>query len=357
MLFYVFTTGKCNLRCKYCSGSFPQKLVPWEVKYNIKDLISFLEQDDDLVVAFYGGEPLLNPGIIREIMDRVNAKHFVIQTNGLLVKQLPIEYWRRFDTILLSIDGIREVTDYYRGAGVYDRVIEAAKYLRSIGAKADLVARMTVSEKGSIYRDVTHLLSLNLFDHVHWQLDVVWSDRWKNFDKWVLEDYLPGLDKLVKLWIDKLEKGVVLGIAPFLGIAKAMLFDEFIFPPCGSGSKAFAVSTDGSILACPIAVDVEWARIGHIKDFKPRDLEGALRIGKPCVDCRIFKYCGGRCLYAYYERLWGEEGFRKICTITKFLVDNLLRFKNKIVRLLEDKKINRELLYYPPFLNTIEVIP
>lgn len=76
-----------------------------------------------------------------------------------------------------SIDGRREMTDYYRGEAVYKRVVDAAAWLKSIGVEADVIARMTVSERSDIYKDVLHLLSLNLFDHIHWQLDVVWSDR------------------------------------------------------------------------------------------------------------------------------------------------------------------------------------
>ncbi|MCR6669553.1 MAG: putative peptide-modifying radical SAM/SPASM domain-containing protein, partial [archaeon YNP-WB-040] len=38
MLYILHTTGQCNLKCKYCGGSFPQKLVPWKIEYNIEDL-------------------------------------------------------------------------------------------------------------------------------------------------------------------------------------------------------------------------------------------------------------------------------------------------------------------------------
>ncbi len=357
MLFYIFTTGKCNLKCRYCGGSFPQSLVPWEVKYRLEDLAEFLEGDEDLTIAFYGGEPLLNVDFIKKVMDRVEAKRWVIQTNGLLVKKLDDEYWRRFDTVLLSIDGVKEVTDYYRGSGVYDKVLESAKYLRSIKVKADLVARMTVSEESNIYRDVNHLLSLKLFDHVHWQLDVIWSDRWRNFDKWLEDSYLPGLEKLVDLWAKQLEKGVVLGIAPFLGIVRGMLFGGLSAPPCGSGTKAFAINTNGTILACPIAVDVKWSRVGDIWSTSPGELENLFKIEGPCSSCEFFRYCGGRCLYTYYERLWGDEGFKKVCRATRYLIRLLLKLGNRIAELIEEEKLSIDELNYPDFLNTIEVIP
>ena len=46
--------------------------------------------------------------------------------------------------------------------------------IRSKGYKGDIIARMAYSDHGDIHRDVIHLLKH--FDHVHWQLDVFWTD-------------------------------------------------------------------------------------------------------------------------------------------------------------------------------------
>jgi len=129
-------------------------------------------------------------------VDNVGAEHFVVQTNGTLYRSLEPRYWLRFSTVLLSVDGREELTDKHRGRGVYHRVIEAAKHLRESGFKGDLVARMTVTEDTDIYLDVTHLLSTGLFTNVHWQLDVVWSDRWRSFSEWRDKSYIPRLRRL-----------------------------------------------------------------------------------------------------------------------------------------------------------------
>ncbi len=282
---------------------------------------------------------------------------FVIQTNGLLVRKLPPAYWRRFDAVLLSIDGPEDVTDYYRGRGVYRAVLNAARWLRSeAGFRGDLIARMAVSEESDIYRDVTHLLSLGLFDHVHWQLDVVWSDRWKDFDSWLDRVYKPGLRRLVALWVREAERGRVLGIAPFKALVYAALTRTPLpAPPCGSGTEAFAISTDGRVLACPIAVYEKWAEVGSIWNSTLRDLR-RVTVGEPCTRCEYFRLCGGRCLYAYKERLWGEEGFRKVCNATAYLLDLLLDSLPVFRRLLRSK-LTLEELEYPPFNNTVEIIP
>jgi len=144
VLYIVFTTGRCNLRCRYCGGSFPQNLVPWAVEYPIDYLRRFISDDAEPTIAFYGGEPLLNIGFIEQIMVEFTGCKFVIQSNGTQTRKLEPDYWLRFDSILLSIDGRRTITNHYRGPRAYESVINSARWLRSIGCRNDIIARMTV---------------------------------------------------------------------------------------------------------------------------------------------------------------------------------------------------------------------
>lgn len=354
MLYIVYTTGKCNLNCRYCGGSFNATKVPWTVKYNPIKLKEFVERDPEAVVAFYGGEPLLNAGFIRWVMSNVRAKHFVIQSNGVLYESLEEEYWLKFSTVLLSIDGIEELTDKNRGKGTYARVVRTAHSLRRAGYAGDIVARMTATEDTDIYRDVLHLLSLGPYSHVHWQLDVVWSDRWENFPKWRDEHYIPGLGRLAKLWLSMAERGVVLGIAPFKAILSQHFWGLYPAPPCGAGVDSFTVLTDGKILSCPIAVEENWSRVGSIEEDLPKP---RVEIREPCTSCPYFTYCGGRCLYAYKERLWGEEGFREICRASQALIDTVLQMASRVRELIARRVISEDDILYPPFNNTVEVIP
>ncbi|MGC9103946.1 MAG: TIGR04084 family radical SAM/SPASM domain-containing protein [Candidatus Methanodesulfokora sp.] len=350
MLYFLLTTGRCNLKCSYCGGSFPDSVVPWKERFSLEDLEKFIEPGS--TIAFYGGEPLLNPALIRKVMDRIEAR-YIIQTNGMLVRKLDPDYWRRMDTVLLSVDGREEVTDLYRGNGVYKAVIRAAEFIRKSGFSGDLIARMTASEATDIYRDVIHLLSLGMFDHVHWQLDVIWSDRWKNFKKWS-QSYLRGLERLMNVWMASMRRGRVLGIVPFLGILRGMLDEGLEAPPCGAGRSALTISTDGRILACPIAVDAEWACLGDIKSGVVRK---SPEIGDPCTKCEYFRYCGGRCLYAHVERLWGYEGFRDVCRITKYTIELVRRNFGEIMELVSRGIVKKEDLIYPKYNNTTEIIP
>ncbi|MCS7102549.1 MAG: SPASM domain-containing protein, partial [Candidatus Korarchaeum sp.] len=179
-----------------------------------------------------------------------------------------------------------------------------------------------------------------------------WSERW-GFEEWARRYYLPSIKRLVSLWIEEMRRGRVLGIAPFLGTMRAVLFGDLPSPPCGAGSESLTVLPNGRVLACPIAVDSDWAQVGRLGDSKFTEV----RLGEPCLSCRYFRYCGGRCLYAYMERLWGEEGFNSVCDVVKETIDIIVRIESDVKELIDDGIVNVEELYYPKYNNTLEVIP
>ncbi len=363
MLYFIILTQICNLNCIYCGNTPDPSIEPVDITYTINDLKNFLDNDPDAMIAFYGGEPLLRMELMKRIMDEIKAKKYILQTNGLLLKKLETRYLKRFDTILVSIDGREEVNDYYRGKGTYRRVIENVKDIRERGFRGDLIARMAVSGKTDIFEDVKHLLNVGdpWFDHVHWQLDVMWDypphQRYDNFDEWVVK-YNAGITRLINYWIDTMKMdGKVLGIVPFLGIMKTLLYNEKVELRCGAGINAFAITTSGRILACPVAPEFEWNRLGNIFKNKPFDVVRKVMVGEPCTTCEIRHICGGRCLFANKTKLWGEEGFRKVCGTVKHLVRELQRVKGEIEKLIKLGVVEKEDFNYPKYNNTTEIIP
>jgi len=339
------------------------EVEPTNVTYTIEELKEFIKKDPNPSIAFYGGEPLLNTRLIEKIIDEIPANHFILQTNGLLLRKIKPRYLHKIDTILISIDGRREVTDYYRGKGVYDKVIDNLNWLRKINYQGDVIARMAVSGMTDIYKDVKHLIELKNphFDHVHWQLDVLWdsppAQRYTNFDAWI-NNYNRGITKLVKYWLSIIErKRKVLGIVPFLGIMKTLLYNEEVQLRCGAGIDAFAITTSGRILACPIAPEFEWNRLGTIFDTTPQELSGKVKIEEPCTTCEYYHICGGRCLFANKTKLWGKEGFEKVCATVRHLIKELIKIKPKIERYIEQEVISKEEFDYPKYNNTTEIIP
>ncbi len=358
MLWFIFTTPVCNLNCRYCGGTIPDEVMPHEITYTLDELKEFMEGDPDADIAFYGGEPLLKMDFMKKVMDEVPARNFFLQTNGIFLNLLDERTLKMMHTILISLDGGESITDYYRGKGIYKSALKNAELIRKRGFEGDMIARMAVSQESDIYRDVMHLLSLRPFDHVHWQLNVVWDpdDSWKDFHTWLKDSYYPGLEKLADFWIDSMEKrGVVPGIVPFQGIVKRLLGLEKPGLPCGAGRDAFAIATDGEILACPIAGEFEWNHVGNIK----KGVENVKKVfqDEPCPSCEYYDVCGGRCLFANKERLWGEDGFNTICETVRYTIDLMKERLPRVIAALEDGRISESALTYPEVNNTTEIIP
>ncbi len=370
MHLFVILTSSCNLKCLYCYGkccddigcSFDFEVdysIPDEVSYAVDVLRSFCSKTRVENLIFYGGEPLLKVDKMIEIIDNVEAERFMIQTNGLLLSRIEPEYLKKLHTILVSIDGDEALTDFYRGEGVYRRVVENVEAIREGGFRGEIVARMTISQQSDLEQNVNHLLSLNKFDSVHWQID---AQFWQNdfnphiFTKWVEESYGPGLLHLIHKWAEQLSKGRVIRIYPFLGVMETLLQGGEAGLRCGAGWAQYTIQTDGTIVPCPSMVGFKAYYLGNIRETEPSDLPKKVELKAPCSGCDILSICGGRCLYANITKLWGEGGFRLVCSTVRLLVDGLRCVKPVVEEALKKGLVSLDKLTYTKF-NSCEIIP
>ncbi|UCE13058.1 MAG: TIGR04084 family radical SAM/SPASM domain-containing protein [Candidatus Heimdallarchaeota archaeon] len=362
MLYFVFLTRRCNLTCKYCGDTQnPVFSIPQEIEYSLDTLLKFLKLDPNPIIAFYGGEPLLNINDLKKIMDKLENAIFLLQTNGIILDRLDSEYLQRIQTLLVSIDGTESTNDHNRGKGTYAKILRNLKYIRKSGFEGDLIARMTVSTRTEIYSNVTHLLSLKdpLFDHIHWQLDVIWSDRnqWQDFDNWVQASYNPGISRLVKDWLN-LIKGTnrIPGIVPFLGIMNTLLTNNPTRLRYRAGIDAFAIQPNGALYACPVCPEFDDFKVGDIYTKRPQDIRESLLIQSPCLECEVYSICGGRCLFANRHNFWKND-FSKVCLTIKHLISELRKVKPIVERMIDTGKITLKMFGYPPYNNSCEIIP
>jgi putative peptide-modifying radical SAM enzyme len=365
VLYFVILTHLCNLHCDYCGyEGESSEFAPAEIEYDVNDLKRFTMKDPEASIIFYGGEPLIRQNIIRQIMDFIPAKRYLLQTNALNLGDLESEYLKRLDAILVSIDGRKETTDRYRGNGVYEKILENLRDIRKRGFVGDVIARMTASRHTEIFHDVTHLLDIKdpEFNHVHWQIDALWDSppelRWNDFEKWITECYDPGIIRLVRLWGESIVMHrKVLPVMPFTGIMNTLLDGSKTLLRCGAGIDSFAVTTSGEITVCPIAPEWGFAKVGSIFRSEPHELPHKVELGAPCTECNILDLCGGRCLFANKTKLWTEKGFQRICRSTRTMIDELKKLTNGIEDLISTGQLSRKEFGSTPYNNGTEIIP
>ena len=371
--YYVTLTTRCNLNCAYCYGKSCEDFgsnfgklkidysIPTSISYEFSDLITFLGQDPDPTVIFYGGEPLLELEKMTRIMEIVKARRFIIQTNGLLLDRLGAEHVKKLDTVLVSIDGDEAQTDFNRGRGVYRRVIENLRLLESRGFSGEVIARMTVTVGTEIDRQVSWLVSDcdHPFKSVHWQLDALF---WQNdFDRSRFEAwshvYDQGIKRLVEFWVERMRSsGEVLRLYPFIAVMQSLLLSKKSKLRCGAGWNTFNIQTDGTITPCPVMAGMKDFYLGNIRNSTPSDLKDAVLVKTPCTECQILTLCGGRCLYANVTRLWGEDGFDLVCDTVRNLVECIKDAEPGVRQLISDGRIGIGDFEYGRY-NSCEIIP
>ncbi len=341
MYFHLVLTDTCNLSCKYCRGKAFEDLkesegeraqiidtnLPVDLDYDLNFLYEFLKKDPAATLTFYGGEPLLRSDLIEQIVRESPVQRFMIQTNGLLLNQLPPDITNRFCTILVSIDGRRELTDTHRGAGVYDRVMKNVRKIRANGYTGELIARMTITEDTDIVDAVRYLASNPDYSYssIHWQIDANYAGDYhlRQFGKWTTGSYNPGIRTLVQYWVDYMEaSGKVLRWYPFLDPMEDLLRGKSSRLRCGSGYANYSIMTDGNIGPCPIMIGMSQYYVGHISTSHPLEL-AEVPIAGECTACQIRAFCGGRCLYSNITQPWGREERRLVCNTVENLHDAL----------------------------------
>ncbi|HTY75651.1 MAG TPA: SPASM domain-containing protein, partial [Candidatus Nanoarchaeia archaeon] len=280
-----------------------------------------------------------------------------------LLDRLEAKYVNRFHTILVSIDGDEALTDHYRGKGTYRKVINNVKLIKKNGYRGELIARVTVMEQTDIYKQITWLLNNDelAFSSIHWQLNAgFWGNdhRRRDFKRWSVESYIPGVDKLARFWVDQMEqKGQVVRLYPLLGIASSLLLDHApSLMRCGGGWINYAIQTDGYIIPCPTMWGMKKFYVGHIGESDPLKLPKVFIDSTPCTKCDIIGVCGGRCLYANITKRWTDETYGEVCDTVRALIKSVEAQMPRIRQLIAEGKVCLSDFEYLRY-NGCEIIP
>lgn len=312
----------CNLKCKYCFasqgdfGGFKAYMTPEVGKKSLKYLVDNSGARKYLEVDFFGGEPLMDFDLIKELVeygDKIaeekNKKfRFTVTTNGVLLDDEKIEYINEhMHNVVLSLDGRKEVNDSMRmtvnDKGSYDlitpkfqKLIEGRKdknyYVRGTFTKHNL----DFSEDVKHFRDLGFNLS---------SVEPVVDASYDEFaiDENDLPTILAEYEKMAKEYADLQIKGddfkffhFMIDLSQGPCVIKRM-------QGCGAGCEYVAVTPEGDIYPCHQFVGNEDFKMANILDEEvvlPEDLQNKFLDAhvfnkESCKDCWAKFYCSGGC--------------------------------------------------------------
>ncbi|HIR05546.1 MAG TPA: thioether cross-link-forming SCIFF peptide maturase [Candidatus Copromonas faecavium] len=316
----------CNLACQYCfaeEGEYHGRraLMSFEVGKKALDfLIANSGNRVNLEVDFFGGEPLLNWDVVKQLVEYGRSREeechkkfrFTLTTNGVLLNDEIMEFCNReMSNVVLSLDGRKEVNDRMRpfrnGTGSYDLIVpKFQKFAESRGTKDYFVRGTFTRNNLDFSEDVLHFADLG-FEKL--SMEPVVSDPKEPYS--IREEDLPKImeeyDKLAKEFIRRKKEGrgfqffhFMIDLSQGPCVAKRL-------SGCGSGTEYLAVTPWGDLYPCHQFVGMEDFLLGNVDEgitnpavrdeFKLCNVYAKDK----CKDCFARFYCSGGCAANAYN--------------------------------------------------------
>ena len=316
----------CNLNCAYCfasQGKFhgERALMPFDVgKQALDYLIAHSGTRRNLEVDFFGGEPLMNWDVVKQLVGYARSVEkeagknfrFTLTTNGMLIDDEVIDFANReMSNVVLSLDGRKETHDRarvdYAGRGSYDTIVPKFRKLVMARGGKNFYMRGTFTHFNPEFtKDLFHMADLG-------------------FTQLSMEPVVCAPDDPAALTPEDIE--IVKEQYEFL--AKEMLRRERVGKPitfyhymldltggpciykrisgCGSGTEYMAVTPWGDLYPCHQFVGEERFKLGDVwngvtnpalrEEFRACNAYARVE----CADCWAKLWCSGGCAANAYH--------------------------------------------------------
>lgn len=334
----------CNLNCEYCFASQgkyhgERALMSLEVG---KRAIDFLIENSgsrvNLEVDFFGGEPLMNFEVVKEIVAyarSIEKKYnknfrFTLTTNGMLVDDDVIEFANKeCHNVVLSLDGRKEIHDNLRktvnGKGSYDVIVpKFQEFVKRREGRGYYVRGTYTHNNTDFTNDIFHMADLG-FTELSMEPVVCSPD-----DPYALTyDDLPVLfeqyEILAKEMLKREKEGRTLTFYHYMIDLTGGPCIYKRISGCGSGTEYMAVTPWGDLYPCHQFVGDDKYKLGDIwNGVDNHEVQNEFKLcnayARPdCKDCWARLYCSGGCAANAYHATgsisgiyeYGCELFRK----------------------------------------------
>ena len=326
----------CNLNCSYCFASQgkyqgDRALMSFEVGKRAFDfLIENSGTRRNLEVDFFGGEPLMNWDVVKQLVAyarSIEKEHnknfrFTLTTNGILIDDEVIDFLNKeMSNVVLSLDGRKEVNDHFRrdyaGNGSYDKIVP--KFQKLVGAREgkNYYVRGTFTHNNVDFtNDLFHMADLG-FTELSMEPVVCPPD-----DPYALtEEDMPKIfeqyEILAKEMLKRKKEGRPFTFYHYMLDLKNGPCIYKRITGCGSGTEYMAVTPWGELFPCHQFVGDSKYSLGNIYDgITNTEIQDGFRscnayAREECKDCWARLYCSGGCAANSYHATGSITGVYK----------------------------------------------
>lgn len=326
----------CNLNCSYCFASQgkyhgDRAIMSYEVG---KRALDFLVENSgtrrNLEVDFFGGEPLMNFGVVKDLVayarsiekEKNKNFRFTLTTNGLNITDEVIDFANKeMSNVVLSLDGRKEVHDRFRvdlaGRGSYDRIVPLfQKFVERRGGKNYYMRGTFTHYNPDFLNDIKAMLDLG-FTEISMEPVVCAENDPSALTAEDREIVKKQYEDLAKLMLKRRNAGKPFTFYHYMIDLKGGPCIYKRVSGCGSGTEYMAVTPWGDLYPCHQFVGEEKFRLGSV-------FEGVTNIEKQnefaacnvyareeCADCWAKLYCAGGCAANAYHATGSVNGVYK----------------------------------------------
>ncbi len=323
----------CNLNCAYCfasQGKYHGDRAVMSLEVGKRALDFLIENSPgrtNLEVDFFGGEPLMNFDMIKELVAYAREREkqcgknfrFTLTTNGVLVDDDVIDFANReMSNVVLSLDGRKEIHDRFRvdyaGNGSWDKIVpKFQRFVEKRGNKNYYMRGTFTHANPDFLKDIEEMLSLG-FTELSMEPVVCASDDPSALTEQdkpiVMEQY----EKLAELMLRRHREGRPFTFYHYMIDLKGGPCIYKRLSGCGSGTEYMAVTPWGDLYPCHQFVGEEKFRLGDIwngvTNVAMQDEFASCNVyARPeCRDCWAKLYCSGGCAANAYHATGSVRG-------------------------------------------------
>ena len=326
----------CNLNCSYCFASQgkyhgDRALMSFEVGKRALDfLIENSGTRHNLEVDFFGGEPLMNFEVVKQLVayarsiEKEAKKNFrfTLTTNGMLIDDDVIEFANReCSNVVLSLDGRKEVHDRYRvdyaGNGSWEKIVpKFQKLVEARGGQGYYMRGTFTHANPDFLKDIETMLDLG-FTKLSMEPVVGPESDPSSLTAEDLPIVLEQYEKLAELMLKRHREGRPFTFYHYMIDLKGGPCIYKRISGCGSGTEYMAVTPWGDLYPCHQFVGEEKFKLGNVFDGvdnkeAQEDFAACNVYSRPeCRECWARLYCSGGCAANAYHSTGSVRGVYK----------------------------------------------
>jgi len=323
----------CNLNCSYCFASQgkyhgDRAVMSFEVG---KRALDFLVENSgtrkNLEVDFFGGEPLMNFTVVKQLVEYARSIEkekgknfrFTLTTNGMLIDDDVIDFSNReMSNVVLSLDGRKDIHDRFRvdyqGRGSWEQIVPKFQKLVKERGNKNYYMRGTFTHRNPDFlEDIRTMLDLG-FTELSMEPVVCASDdpsALTEEDKpVVMEQY----EKLAELMLKRHREGSPFAFYHYMIDLKGGPCIYKRVSGCGSGTEYMAVTPWGDLYPCHQFVGEDKFRLGSVfegvtnTEIQDEFMSCNVYTRPECSDCWAKLYCSGGCAANAYHATGSVKG-------------------------------------------------